>query len=222
MSCKRDRCETAEGPREKRDTALSFVNDVTLSMVADLSLKIDTALEPNLEMIAQPAVHDKLVVANFNKAMDIAMDGCVKEHDEILLNAVVPDLKYVEITSAGTIRSERLIEKDTLEMINRGLGDLDFVVDSKWLLTEIRSSGDLILAGETERIDFLTTSSGDLRAFNLVADTVSLNVFGSSVLEVYTDGVLQVHFFRSGQVQYRGEPAEIITTGQGTVIDANL
>lgn len=221
-ACKGNRCETADGPRERSDTLIGNVDEVTLSMVANLSLKVDTGLAPSMEIVAQPAVQSKVIAQSFENQLTIELDGCVKEHDQILLNAVIPDLSYVEITSAGLIESARLIEKDTMEMINSGLGDLDFVIDTQWLLAEIRSSGDIKLAGQLGRLDFLSTSSGDLRAFNLVTDTVSLNILGTSVVEVYANDVLNVHFFRSGTVSYRGNPAQINIEGEGTVTNANL
>ena len=71
-------------------------------------------------------------------------------------------------------------------------------------------------------MDFLSTSSGDLRAYNLVVDTLVLNIFGSTVCDVYATQYLEVNFFSSGRVNYRGNPKEVKVNGEGQVTQTSI
>jgi hypothetical protein len=217
-----NRCKSVDGPRFSEIVLIGNSNTLTLDMVADLQVKVDSSRAPQIEIIAQEGVHEKIQAINMKGDLSISMSSCVKENSEILMEASLSGLDQVVNVSAGKVSSGTLLESESFRLTNEGLGDLDFVLKSKNIIAEIKSSGDIILAGSTKKLEFLTLSSGDLRAFNLVADTILLNVIGSSVCDIYTDGILQINFYQNGFVNYRGTPKEIIVTGEGNVKDVNI
>lgn len=210
-----------KGPRVAVDTITGFVDAVDLNMVAAMTVKVDTAQIEHMEIFAQEKVHPIISKENVNGTLHLELSKCVKQHKEILIDAVVHELKEVKIASAGTVSSASMITSDTIHLINKGLGDLNFLLRSKNIVGEVSSSGDVVLAGECGRLDFLTTSSGDLKAYNLFADTINLVLNGSSVIEVFSNGVLNINFITPGKVQYRGQPT-INVVGDGEWIDENL
>lgn len=221
QGCNRDKCTTIEGPREARTLMLQPVGEIELNMVASLRLRLDT-VAPAMEVIAQKEVHEQLDINTAGNELLVNLKSCIKEHEEIIMNTSLREVHSLKITSAGEITSSSLIAGDTLHLLNTGLGDLDLVLHMDRIDAGIRSSGDVLLSGQTQRLDLLSTASGDLKAFDLVADTVNLVLRGTSVVEVYTDGVLNIEFHNPSTVSYRGTPAAIHVIGDGTVTDANL
>lgn len=221
-ACDGKKCETVKGPRITQTRVISPVQAIELNMVANLFLKLDSTVEPAMEVIAQREVHSQLEIENGQDELNIDLRGCIKEHDEVILNTFLAHVRSLKNNSAGEISSASIIREDTMELTNGGLGEIDVVLSSKLVEAEIRSSGDILLSGQVARLDFSSIASGDLRAFNTIADTVNIKLGGSSVVEVYTDGVLNIEFIYPGTVSYRGTPSVINITGKGNVTDANL
>ncbi|MEZ4722483.1 MAG: DUF2807 domain-containing protein [Flavobacteriales bacterium] len=191
------------------------MQSITLDLVASMQINTDPTKPKQLEVITQEGIHD-MVTTNYEPdELTIALDGCIKENEEILLDANLDSLYHFKITSAGAMSSYRKLTGHNFRLTNEGLGDLDFALQADDIIAEIKSAGDIILAGAARRLDFLTSGSGDLRAFNFVADTVDLRIIGTSICEVYTDGVLNVHFYKNGTVSYRGNPKQINVIGTG-------
>lgn len=221
VACNREKCETMDGPREKRDISINPASKIELNFVADLGVKVDTAQETQLEVIAQTGVFEQLNFSRIGEEMLYDMDGCIRENDPILMSVIMPQLEQITINSAGKIFSESIVVNDYLRFTNQGLGDIDFVINTDSIIGEVKSSGDIILSGSARTFSFLSTASGDLRAYNLVCESTTLNLFGTSVCEVFTNGPLIVNFFSPGVVNYRGTPSQIVITGEGQVNNAN-
>lgn len=215
-------CEKADGPRVAKNVAISQADKISLNFVADMSIRIDSANPPQLKVIAQEQVQDLVLVNSLESEMLLNLKGCVEENDPVLLQCDLNQIKSIDLNSAGKIESEILVQGDEFRFENNGLGDIDFVLDANRIIAQIKSSGDIIFEGYSKRLDFLSTSSGDLRAYDLQCDTVNVHLFGSSVCDVYTDGVLNIYFYDDGRVNYRGNPKEINITGEGQVTNENL
>lgn len=212
-----DRCETADGPRITQRDYYDLVSELEMNMAGDCTVLLDTTKAPQMEVIAQPALLEHINRNVEEERLIITQMECVQENLPALFSLTCGPLEKIIQGSVGTIRSAELMQLQSLHLENRGLGDIDLHLDTEKLVGEIRSSGDLILGGTASRFDFLTTSSGDLRATDLICDTIHLKVIGSSVCEVYTDGLLHIQFFAPGTVNYRGNPDQLIVEGGGTV-----
>ena len=217
-----ERCEKAEGPRDSKNIPISHSDKVTLNFVADLTIKVDSNRNPTLKSIAQNQIQGLIKADNIDAELLLTLNGCIEENDPILLECELPSLKNIELNSAGKIASAALLKEDLLQFDNNGIGDIDFVVNANHIISSVKSSGDIRLSGYCQKLDFLSTSSGDLRAFDLISDTLNIHLFGSTVCDIYTNGVLNVYFYDDGIVNYRGQPSQINITGTGQVTDKNL
>lgn len=224
LSCKEDSgCDKGEGASEKRTSQFGELPSLNLSMVADLTITQDTFRKGiMLGTVAQTAMHRLLEYDSTDKELTIRLKDCIREHNDVLMDArfsTLPD--RIVVSSAGTVQSGELIKVDSLKLINQGLGDIDLLVKSREVDVRIEESGNVILGGECKRLEVWTVSSGDLRAFNLIVDTVDIEFIGSNFIEVYATDLLIVNFRIPGTVHYRGNP-RIITIGEGELIDRNL
>lgn len=215
-------CVEGNGPRVSRFTPTDSVGEVILDMVSDVLVKVDSARDNIIEVIAQEEIQPVVMANNDQGLLTLSLDECLENNQPILFELTLNEANRFVINSAGLIENERILKQPKVWFTNRGLGDIDFAVDSDEIISEIRSSGNMILSGECNRMDFLSTSSGDLRAYNLVADTLVLNIFGSTVCDVYATQYLEVNFFSSGRVNYRGNPKEVKVNGEGQVTQTSI
>ncbi len=182
----------------------------------------DTLSQASLEIIVQSEVMDELQITLEDKACEVSMNACFKDKQTTLLLARMQKIKTIQFSSAGEITSGELIEEDTISLKNSGLGDIDLLLLSNEVRSELSSSGNIILAGESNTLIAFSSGSGETSAFNLFSDTVKIGNMGSGIIEVFANKHLEIQFFKPTTVRYRGNPENIIIEGEGTVVDANL
>jgi hypothetical protein len=217
-----NRCKRLEGPRQEYFSPVGRATKFILSTPAEMTIVKDTLASSLLEVIAQPEVFDELNIETSETTCEVSMNACFKDQETTLLSTRMKEIRSIEFTSAGEIRSGDLIEQDTIFIENSGLGDIDLLLLSENVKANSTSSGNIILAGETTNLTTTSSGSGELSAFNLFSDTVRIGNIGSGVIEVYANKYLEVHFLKPTTVRYRGNPSKINIEGEGNLVDANL
>ena len=217
-----DRCKNLDGPRERYEQLLTEVHSLELLTPAEITLYKDTLVQSNLEIFAQPEVYHVLETDVIDTSCVIALDGCFRNKQAVLINATFPRIDKIYFESAGEIVSGNMIVQDSIRLENTGLGDIDLTLKCDQVFSHLTSSGNIILSGLAKKSINLLSSSGEIDAFNLVADTVVVHTIGTGIIEVYADRFLKVHFYEPTTVRYRGHPEIIEVYGEGTLEDANL
>lgn len=217
-----DRCKRLDGPRERYEQLLLPVNTFELLTPADVTITKDTLAQSQIEVFAQPEVYHILETDVRDRTCTVSLDGCFKDQETVLLNAYFPSIKRIFFASAGSITSSELIKQDTIRLENTGLGDIDLTLNTDEVIAHITSSGNIVLSGIARRSVSLASGSGEVSAFNLLADTAVVHTIGSGIIEVYADHLLEVHFWNPTTVRYKGQPDSIVVHGEGTLLDANF
>jgi hypothetical protein len=223
LSCNRQRCVDPTGQRIIGTRSIEPNREITLNMVASLEIEIDADMNPQIEKIAQAELQREIAVDERSETLTLFLESCLKEHLAIDLNLRLPSIKKVNMLSAGSIKTRKLFDTDSLELYSNGLGDIDFSINGDYVRGEIRNSGNIILNGYSRKSMFDVFGSGDVHAYDLQTDEVVVNTTGISVIEVYAGRKLRVNFIKpGGKVKYRGNPEAILITGVGELIDDNL
>lgn len=96
-----------------------------------------------------------------------------------------------------------------------GSGDLDFTgIKGENVKAELNGSGDLKVAGTARQAILMLRNSGDLDAEDLKAEDVDATVNGSGSISCYVSGTLKCNISGSGDVGYKGNPANVHSTGR--------
>ncbi|MEQ9186141.1 MAG: DUF2807 domain-containing protein [Cryomorphaceae bacterium] len=221
VGCK-DRCKRLDGPRERYEQLVQPIHSFELLTPAEVTLYQDTLAHSNLEIYAQPEVYHLLETDVKNTVCTVQLDACFKDQEAILINATLKRIDAIHFGSAGEIKAGNLIVQDSIRIENTGLGDIDLTLKSHEVISYITSSGNILLSGTATHSISLASGSGEISAFNLLADSAVIHTLGSSIIQVYAEDYLEVHFWKPTTVQYRGNPDSIVVVGEGTLIDANL
>lgn len=222
LSACRDRCVRLEGPRLTFERILDTVSTVDLQTPALLTLSLDTDSVSSISILAQPEIHENIELKNKRGNLDIKLESCFKDKKDVILELRTQRLDKVSSQSAGVIRTNEIIEQDTLLVENEGLGDIELLINTHRIDASLIGSGDILLSGQTRILRAYSENSGDLDALTLYADTVIINNFGSSIIQVYATKYLEVNFFKPTTVAYLGQPELIKTFGTGTLKEADL
>lgn len=155
---------------------------------------------------------------------DISVKNHVKTGDAALNLAGSGDIDVNNLTArttAATLQgSGDLKVKGTGAIGNLaasllGSGDLDITgIKGENVKVELNGSGDLKVAGSTRQAVLTLRNSGDLDAKDLKAEDVDATVNGSGSISCYVSGTLKCNISGSGDIGYKGDPANVYSTGR--------
>lgn len=142
---------------------------------------------------------------------------CVVNSKPVNVYVRMEDVKKLSVSGSGSIVSENKIESVDLEVSVAGSGDINIDVDADKLSTIISGSGEALLKGSATEHIVRISGSGDVQAFGLATTKSDISIFGSGESEVSVSSTLDVIISGSGDVAYKGSPANVnqIITGSG-------
>jgi hypothetical protein len=117
----------------------------------------------------------------------------------------MPKLKELKISSAGDCKGMTPFNCDDLKVSISSAGDLKLDVEANRIDINISSSGDATLTGRTGVLDANLSSAGDLHAFDLIAETVSVDVSSAGDARVYASEEISMNASSAGNIYYKGE-----------------
>ena len=83
----------------------------------------------------------------------------------------------------------------------------------------ISGSGKTILSGKTDTYEVQVSGSGDVKAYNLKAENVTVSISGSAKIRVHADTSITSRVSGSGNVYYTGNATKIDSkvSGSGSI-----
>ena len=121
----------------------------------------------------------------------------------------MPKLKELKISSAGDCKGMTPFNCDDLRVSISSAGDLKLDVEANRIDINISSSGDATLTGHTGVLDANLSSAGDLHAFDLIAETVSVDVSSAGDARVFASEEISMNVSSAGNIYYKGG-AEVV------------
>jgi hypothetical protein len=121
----------------------------------------------------------------------------------------MPKLEELKISSAGDCKGMTPFNCDDLRVSISSAGDLKLDVEANRIDINISSSGDATLTGRTGVLDANLSSAGDLHAFDLIAETVSVDVSSAGDARVHASEEISMNASSAGNIYYKGG-AEVV------------
>lgn len=121
----------------------------------------------------------------------------------------MPKLKELKISSAGDCKGMTPFNCDDLRVSISSAGDLKLDVEANRIDINISSSGDATLTGRTGVLEANLSSAGDLQAFDLIAETVSVDVSSAGDARVFASEEISMNASSAGNIYYKGG-AEVV------------
>lgn len=118
-----------------------------------------------------------------------------------------PSLKYIESKGSSDIHLQGAIAGDEFKLDQRGSGD--FTADNLVFAVaefNLQGSGDMKLAGKVDKAKIEISGNGDIKAFDMEANSMDCSIRGNGNLEVYASQQLSIEIRGNGNIVYKGTP----------------
>lgn len=169
-----------------------------------------------VQVEAPKDVHRWVEVSEGFGRIKIHLRRCVISQVPIRLRVEMPALEHLSVSGATTIRNAEIIHTKSFvfEASGASKAELDILAES------LRVNGEgaawISLSGEAGLLDIQTTGTAEIEAIHLPCQQASVRIEGEGFCSVTPTKRLEVFIAGSGQVQYGGQPEEILPTIEGT------
>lgn len=129
----------------------------------------------------------------------------LRSKKNMVVYVTAPSFTKVSTMGSGNIVSEsKLNNTSPIEMEVAGSGDIKVDINAPEVKAELRGSGNIVVNGETRAFTGSIRGSGDIKASNLKAENVDVDIAGSGNADVFASVKLNVDVKGSGDVRYQG------------------
>lgn len=144
---------------------------------------------------------------------------CYSSSRPLVARVSLPKLEALSINGSGDAGATTGFTADQISIAISGSGDIELGVETPQLNTSSSGSGDISLRGHAARHLVELSGSGDLGALDLQTEETSYTSRGSGDGRIAVSRSLVVEMSGSGDLAYRGSPADYRAnvTGSGEV-----
>lgn len=139
--------------------------------------------------------------------------------EKISINITLPYLTRSENRGVGTIRFSNTFTQDTLQVMAENSGDTYVYGTFNEIRTSSHNNGDIYLNGTCKRLFGYVFGTNVLNADSLkitnyvFVESISI---GDCFINAPNGGILEYNIWRSGNIYYTGNPAQITNYSDGT------
>jgi hypothetical protein len=127
---------------------------------------------------------------------------------DVVVYVAAPMFKDIEVSGACDIRGTGpLSSNEEMTIDASGASTVDLQITAGKLRSDLSGSCHVNLKGQVNELSIHASGSSDIRAFDLVADNVELDLSGSSDAEVNANKRLDVEASGASHVIYKGKPS---------------
>lgn len=132
-------------------------------------------------------------------------------------------LSSIDIAGSGDVIIKGTQKTKDFSASIRGSGNIDAKVNAITTNLEIMGSGKINISGNATNLTINIRGSGNVKAFDLAANDVKINLAGSGNAHVNCTGNMKINSKGSGSVYYKGNPENVSSKvmGSGKLIDNN-
>ena len=177
---------------ESRD--VTSIDTVVLRGSSDVDVTIG---EPaSLEVEADDNIVPLVVTAVEEGILTITTEGSFRSKKGVLVRLVTPALSEVRVEGSG-------------DVTGRG-------IDARSFSAAVNGSGDIEIEGIADEVGASVRGSGDIDLSRLSARRAKASVSGSGDIELRVSEALDARVTGSGDISYRGDPADVSVDVSGS------
>ncbi len=142
-----------------------------------------------------------------------------REHvcaDDMNIHITLPVLNQMNLYGSGDINGTTPFRAEKFELKQRGSGNVTLDLNSDKLEVDMEGSGEVTLTGLTGDMKIDLEGSGSLEASDLKAMTAKVHSDGSGSVRIYVSEELKMDLNGSGNIIYKGNPADLEMSRSGS------
>lgn len=214
-------CAVALGQTTTRTVDATGFTGLRLS--GDLEVSLEESTQYSVELTGDAETLDMLVVEV--RGNDLVVRPKQDEFrwgnrlGTVTVHLKAPKVERVETSGAIKFRTLGTITPARFRLGISGSGRCDIAIETTELSVSTSGSSDVLLRGTAQSLELHMSGSGDISAFELAAQDVSVSTSGSANVEVSASRRIEVSTSGSSNIRYRGAPTDvnISTSGSGRI-----
>jgi len=188
------------------------LDKISLFGACDLYMETDFETEGDLKISASGASDLNMMSIKGNNVKIITSGASDINNADIFA-------KKVYINASGASDGDISIVADIVDLIASGASDFDIVVDVDDISINANGASDFNAKGTTKIFTVDVSGSSEMKAYDLVSDTVIIEASGSSDCKVHAVKVIDANSSGASSIYFVGKPdkIEISVSGVSTI-----
>jgi hypothetical protein len=218
ICCLLTSCQSAidgEGKINLHNAKIENFENIYLEIPAHVIIEESDSI--TCAIACQDNIFNEINVQTNSSKLVIESNKKFKVQRPVEIRITVPTINYIDITGNGTIEYNPTKYLKKLKVELKGKSKLISTISASEVDIEIVGDGDALLAGKVEILEGMINGSGDIHAYDLVADKCKLEINGSGNVRCSPSALLKANIHGSGNIYYKGTPeikSEITGSGQ--------
>ncbi len=202
-------CDHVKGAGAVVKKTLNVAQFHGIDVQGSIDVVLTKAAEQSVEVEGQANLVDLVTVEVSKGVWTITTSKDYSTDKPFIVHIHVPVIDEVSISGSGDVKSESTFAAGDVHLSIEGSGDMVLGFNAKSVKADIQGSGDIKLSGTAQSFGASVEGSGDINAKNLAAETAAVSTAGSGDITVNATGSLTASIEGSGDVLYKGSPANI-------------
>jgi len=213
--------ERGNGNVIKQERKVSAFDAIEVSGAFDVYLSLGTAQSVFIEADENLLPLIRTVV--IGNTLKIDNNKPIHNSKSMKVYITVTDLKRVELSGAVDLHSQNKLTLNELAVEISGATDATLDLAVQKLAVSSSGGSNLKLSGMANRVDLDVSGAVDIRAFELLAEIVSIDISGAGEVEINVTKELTSDISGAATVRYKGNPAKVDSeiSGAGSIKKAD-
>ena len=206
-SCSIGACVSGKGSVVKRGLNVEPFHGIIVQGSVDV--RVSTATVQRVEVEGQENLVGLVEAVVKDGIWTIRTSDCYRTEKPYIVHIQVPTLDKVSVQGSGDVLGIGTLETGFMDLSVQGSGDVELMLKATTVQTSIQGSGTIKLSGTCGVLRAEVQGSGDVKSGNMTTANAFANVIGSGDITVRVTGTLDAQISGSGDIRYKGTPAEI-------------
>ena len=203
------------GPINLHDMKIENFENLYLEIPAHVV--IEDGDSATCTIACQDNIFNEIVASTENKKLIIESNNKFKVQRPVEIRLTIPKVDYIDITGNGTVEYNPTKYQKKFSVELKGKSKVISNINASEIKIDVIDNGDAVISGKTEELAGIINGSGDIHAYDLVADKCKIEINGSGNVRCSPSSTLKASIHGSGDIYYKGTPeikSEITGSGQ--------
>ncbi len=155
---------------------------------------------------------EKITTKIRNEKLTITSSG-IRNASKLNIYVSAPEISYVNVSGAATLKSDNTLAADYLELIASGASNLSLDVDVDELVTEASGASSVKLTGTAFNHKVKASGASDVKAGNLLTTNTTVAASGAADVKINASEKVTRKISGAGSVKVTGAPEIMQATG---------
>ncbi len=137
----------------------------------------------------------------------------------VFITIPVDEIDAIRLSGSGNFVGKKTLNTKDMDIRVSGAKNIDLTIDATDISVETSGSSNIALKGKSKELWIRSSGSSNVKAYGLEVEEATLELSGSSNVELMVNESLNSRVSGSGNIHYRGNPEKVRNqiSGSGTV-----